>query len=126
MKNSLKIVLAALVVCLVVFHFAVPRKVVKGEYRIHAVEKNAQFITEQLSESDMDRIEALVEGASCTRWKNPLGALPAYNDTVSLLGMDDRGPCTIVLAGSSGQYGVDDHIVKDGETLWKAVLEILP
>jgi len=126
MKKSYKIIFAALAVLLVVFHFAVPRKAVRGEYRIHAVEKNSHFITEKLTTEDIDRIESLVEAASCTRWKNPIGSFPAYDDTVCLLGIDDRGPCTIVLAGSSGEYGVDDHIIRDGEALWKAVLEILP
>ena len=126
MKKSHKIIFAVLAVCLVVFHFTVPQKAVKGEYRIHAVEKNSQFITERLTEADIDQIEILVKAASRTRWKNPLGAIPAYKDTVILLGMDDRGPCTVVLAGSSDQYSVDDHIIKDGEVLWKAILDILP
>ena len=126
MKKSRKIILAVLAVLLVVFHFTVPRKAVRGEYRIHFVDKNSQNITEELTAADIDRIESLVEAASCTRWKNPIGSFPAYDDTVILLGIDDRGPCNIVLAGSSGEYGVDDHIIRDGEALWKAVLEILP
>jgi len=126
MKKVHKIILAALAVCLVVFHFTVPRKAVVETYRIHAVEKNGQLITEKLTEADIDRIEMLVKDASCTRWKNPLGAVPAHKNTVILLSMDDHGPCNVVLAGSSGQYGVENHIIKDGEALWKAVLEILP
>ena len=126
MKRSLKTILAALAVLLVVFHFTVPRKAVRGEYHIHAVEKNSHFITEKLTAEDIDRIESLVEAASCTRWKNPPGPFPTYQDTVILLGMDARGPCNIILAGSSGQYVVDDHILKDGETLWKSMLDILP
>ena len=126
MKTSHKVILAALAVCFVVFHFTVPQKAVKGEYRIHAVEKNSQMITEKLTETDIDHIETLIKAASRTRWKNPLGPVPAYKDTVILLGMDDRGPCTVVLAGSSGKFVMDDHILKDGEELWKAILDTLP
>jgi len=126
MKKAYKFAVAALAVCLVIFHFAVPQKAVKGEYRLHRVEKNSQDITGQLSEETLMQIKELVENAESTRWKNPLGAVPAYKDTVILLGMDDRGPCNLVLAGSSGQYGVENHIIKDGEALWKAVLKILP
>ena len=126
MKKAHKIAIAALAICLLIFHFAVPRKAVAETYRIHAVEKNGQLITEKLTEADIDRMEALVKEASCTRWKNPLGPVPAHKNTVILLGMDNRGPCNVVLAGSSSQYGVDDHIIKDGENLWNAVLEILP
>ena len=126
MKKSHKIILAALAVLLVVFHFAVPRKAVKGEYRLHSVEKNAQDITGELTEADIDRIEALVGAASCTRWKNPIGSFPAYDDTVVLLGMDDRGLCVVTLAGSVDKYDVRQHILKDGEELWLELLELLP
>jgi len=126
MKKAHKISVAAVAVLLVVFHFAMPRKAVAETYRIHAVEKNGQLITEKLTEADIDCIEALVKNASCTSWKNPIGAIPAYKDTVILLGMDDRGPCNVVLAGDAGKFGVENCIIKDGEELWKAVLEILP
>ena len=126
MKKVHKITLAALALILIALYFAVPRKAVKGEYRIHGVEKGSFNITEQLTDEQIDQLETLLEGTTCTRWKNPLGAVPAFKDTVTLLGMDDRGPCTIVLAGNSGQYGAENHIIKDGEALWKAVLDILP
>ena len=91
MKKAHKIAIAALVICLLIFHFAVPRKAVAETYRIHAVEKNGQLITEKLTEADIDRMEALVKEASCTRWKNPLGPVPAHLRDSHYRGAADLG-----------------------------------
>ena len=126
MKKSYKIIFAALAVLLVVFHFAVPRKAVRGEYRIHGVEKGSFKITEQLTDEQIDRLETLLEGTTCTRWKNPIGSFRIVEDTVSIIGMDDDGLCIFTLVGMDNRYDVRERNVKDGEALWKAVLEILP
>ena len=125
-KKVHKIILAALAVCLVVFHFAVPRKAVKGEYRIHSVDKGSFNITEQLTDEQIDRLETLLEGTTCTRWKNPIGSFRIAEDTVTIIGMDDDGLCIFTLVGADDRYDVRERTVKDGEALWKAVLEILP
>ena len=126
MKKSHKIILAALAILLVVFYFAVPQKAVKGEYRIHGVEKGSFNITEQLTDEQIDRLETLLEGASCTRWKNPIGSFRIEEDTVSIIGMDDDGLCIFTLVGVDDRYDVRERNVKDGEELWRNILEILP
>ena len=126
MKKSYKIIFAALAVVLIVFYFVVPRKAVKGEYRIHSVEKGSFNITEQLTDEQIDRLETLLEGTTCTRWKNPIGSFHIVEDTVSIIGMDDDGLCIFTLVGADNRYDVRERNVKDGEALWKAVLEILP
>lgn len=126
MKKVHKITLAALALILIALYFAVPRKAVKGEYRIHGVEKGSFNITEQLTDEQIDQLETLLEGTTCTRWKNPIGSFRVVEDTVSIIGMDDAGQCIFTLVGADDRYDVRERNVKDGEALWKAVLDILP
>lgn len=126
MKKAHKIAVAALLLCAVVLYLAVPQKAVKGEYRIHSVDKGDFNITEQLTDEQIDRLETLLEGTTCTRWKNPIGSFRIVEDTISIIGMDDDGLCIFTLVGVDDRYDVREHNVKDGEELWKAVLDILP
>ena len=126
MKKVYKIAIAALAVVLIMFHFAVPRKAVKGEYRIHSVEKGSFNITEQLTDEQIDQLETLLEGTTCTRWKNPIGSFRIVEDTVTIIGRDDAGQCIFTLVGADDRYDVRERNVKDGEAIWKAVLDILP
>lgn len=126
MKKVQKIILAALALILVVLYLAVPRKAVKGEYQLNRVEKNGQDITEQLPDETLTQIKELVENAESTRWKNPIGSYPIYEDSVVIYGFDDQGRCIFTLAGRADKCGVEDCMIRDGEKLWKAVLEILP
>ena len=99
-----------------------------GEGRISNPQcrKGSFNITEQLTDEQIDRLETLLEGTTCTRWKNPIGSFRIVEDTVSIIGMDDDGLCIFTLVGADNRYDVRERNVKDGETLWKAVLEILP
>lgn len=126
MKKICKLILAALALSLVVLYWTVPRKAVNGEYILNRVEKNGHDITEQLSDESLTQIKELAENAESTRWKNPLGAYPIYEDSVAIYGFDDDGRCIFTLAGCADKYGVEDRMIRDGKALWKAVLELLP
>lgn len=58
--------------------------------------------------------------------ENPIGGFRIVEDTVSIIGLDDDGLCIFTLVGADNRYDVRERNVKDGEALWKAVLEILP
>ena len=108
-----------------VLYLAVPQKAVKGEFQLHQATWNGRNVTEQLNATDIARLEGLVESASCSRWKNPVGVFPADENTAVLLGVDDRGLCVVTLVYETHQFSVSDHRLRDGEALWQKAATIL-
>ena len=89
------------------------------------VEENGIDLTEQLDEETVETIEELMENTLCARWRNPMGSYPLRKGTITIAGTDDDGLCVATLVGSTGQYVVDDYILRNGEALWAEVMALL-
>lgn len=114
-----------ILLCLITAHVIVPQRAVKGEFQLHWVEENGIDLTERLDEETVDTIEELMENTLCARWRNPMGSYPLRKGTIVVAGTDDDGLCVATLVGSTGQYVVDDYILRNGEALWTEVMALL-
>lgn len=105
-------------------YLLIPANAVSGTYRIHQVEQDGRYITEDLEPAALESLAALVSRAKCRRWSNPLGAHPVKG-SICIHGMDDNGPCFFYLVGSTGRYSVNDHELIRGEQLLEQVQDLL-
>ena len=125
MKKKHLILIGVACLVLLVIQFTVPQKAVESDYRIFWVEVYGRNVFDELDDSALEQLTTALKETKCTRWKNPMGPFPVRKDTVVVSGMDSQGPKHFYLVGSKDRYAVNDYILRNGEQLLQAVMELL-